>query len=107
MLWQASQDKERFETETAAYNHPDAVAAREKEAAEPKKKKKKKREAGEPKGAKGAYIIFSTANREAVKTDNPDAKQTELSVLLGEKWKALGEEEKKSYEEAAAQDKER
>ena len=60
-----------------------------------------------PKGAKGAYIIFSTANREAVKTDNPDAKPTELSTLLGEKWKALGEEEKKSYEEAAAQDKER
>ena len=108
MLWQASQDKERFETETAAYNHPDAVAAREKEAAEPKKKKKKKeREAGQPKGAKTAYIIFSTANREAVKTDNPDAKLPELSALLGEKWKALGEEEKKSYEEKAAQDKER
>lgn len=36
-------------------------------------------------------------------SDSVDMKVTEVGVLLGKKWKELGEDEKKVYEEKAAE----
>ncbi len=46
-----------------------------------------------------------TSHPPQVKEDNPDIKFTEIGKVLGERWKALGPEEKAPYEDMAKQDK--
>ncbi|GLB44636.1 putative HMG-box domain containing protein [Lyophyllum shimeji] len=45
--------------------------------------------------------------RERIEAENPDAGFDEVGRLLGAKWKALDEEEKKPYIDQAARDKAR
>ena len=45
--------------------------------------------------------------RERVKEENPDLKVTEIAKVIGAKWKALTDEEKKKYNDMAEKDKER
>ena len=54
-----------------------------------------------------AYMHFCAETREEVKKENPDAKAKDILHLLGEKWKALSDEEKTKYNDLAAKDKER
>ena len=39
--------------------------------------------------------------------ENPDVKITEISKMLAVKWKVIGDEEKKPFNEKAAADKQR
>ena len=52
-------------------------------------------------------MYFSQDWRERIKTENPDVSFGEIGRLLGLKWKALAEEEKKPYEDMASRDKKR
>ena len=54
-----------------------------------------------PKKAKNAFMLFTAANREQVKTDNPDIKPTEISKKMGEMWGDLSDEDKEPYVEEA------
>ena len=54
-----------------------------------------------PKKAKNAFMLFTAANREQVKTDNPDIKPTEISKKMGEMWADLSDEDKEPYVEEA------
>ena len=47
------------------------------------------------KRAPTSYILFSTANREEIRTANQEATFAEIGVMLGQRWKALNETEKK------------
>lgn len=52
-------------------------------------------------------MYFSNAVRPDVKGENPDMKITEMSKVIGERWKALGAEDKAKYEQMAKSDKAR
>jgi len=61
-----------------------------------KREKEKKKDPNEPKGAPSAYILFANDAREKVKLENPTAQFTDTGRLIGQKWKALSEDEKKA-----------
>tara|TARA_Y100000591_G_C21746953_1_gene652508 strand:+ start:211 stop:789 length:579 start_codon:yes stop_codon:yes gene_type:complete len=70
------------------------------------KKKKAKKEVDpdapvKPKKAKNAFMLFTAANREQVKADNPDIKPTDISKKMGEMWAELEDEDKEEYVEEA------
>jgi len=52
-----------------------------------------------PKKSKNAFMIFTAANREQVKADNPDIKPTDISKKMGEMWGDLSDEDKEPYVE--------
>ncbi len=60
-----------------------------------------------PKGAKNAFILFCSDNRDEVKEENPSLTYTEITKKLGEMWKSIDEELKSEYQEKAKDDKER
>lgn len=82
-----------------------------KKAAKPAKKeekpKKKKKDPNEPKRGMSAFMFFSNAKRGEVKESNPGIAFGEVGKKLGEMWKNLDSDGKKTYEEKAAKDKER
>eukprot|EP00903_Cladosiphon_okamuranus_P016677 g15378.t1 len=71
------------------------------------KKKRAKKDKNAPKGAMSAFMQFSQAKRAEIKAENPDMKITEISKVLGEKWRGLDEEAKASFQQKADADKER
>lgn len=75
--------------------------------AKKEKKPRKKKDPNAPKKALSAFMYFSNANRERVKTANPGIPFGQVGKLLGEEWKALSAEDKVQYEAQAAKDKER
>jgi hypothetical protein len=54
-----------------------------------------------PKGAKSAFMYFSTAKRSEIKEANPDASFGDLGKLVGAAWKELNDSEKVKWEEMA------
>ncbi|CAM9449418.1 unnamed protein product [Discosporangium mesarthrocarpum] len=70
-------------------------------------KKRRKKDPNAPKRALSAFMQFSQAKRSEVREIHPGLKFTEISKLLGERWTAMGAEEKKPYDELARIDKER
>eukprot|EP01033_Poteriospumella_lacustris_P001997 gene1997-1453_t len=71
------------------------------------KKEKKEKDPNAPKGATTSFMLFSNAVRGQVKGENPGVSVTELSKLIGAKWREMTAEEKEPYEERARQDKQR
>lgn len=71
------------------------------------KKPRKKKDKNEPKRGLSAFMFFSQANREKVKSENPGIAFTDVAKVLGDKWKSVSAEDKKPYEEQAAEDKKR
>jgi hypothetical protein len=60
-----------------------------------------------PKRGRSSYILFSSAVREELKRQHPEASIGELSKLTGLAWKGLGPDKKRVYADLAAQDKTR
>jgi len=58
-----------------------------------------------PKRASGAYVFFTDEMRPKVLQDFPNIRFAELGRELGKRWRALSPEEKKRYEDMAAEDK--
>ena len=108
--WQAraSQDKARYDAQIAAYQPPpghDARGVLIEENRPRKRNKRGPRDPAAPKRASGAYVFFTNYMRPIVNKEFPGIKFVELGKLLGERWRALIPEQKKEYEEMAAQDK--
>ncbi|XVF60467.1 hypothetical protein PTKIN_Ptkin08bG0049300 [Pterospermum kingtungense] len=72
-----------------------------------KKKKRKKKDPNAPKRAMSGFMFFSQVERENLKKSNPGASFTEVSRIIGEKWKRLSKEEREPYEAKAKVDKKR
>ncbi|XWS40845.1 hypothetical protein CRYUN_Cryun17cG0031000 [Craigia yunnanensis] len=72
-----------------------------------KKKKKKKKDPNAPKRAMSGFMFFSQVERENLKKSNPGTSFTDVSRILGEKWKKLSKEEKEPYEAKARVDRKR
>jgi len=104
----AQQDKARYDAEIAAYVPPPGHDARGVLIEDMRPRKKNKRgpkDPSAPKRASGAYVFFTNDMRPKVLQEYPGIKFVELGKVLGERWRALGPEEKKRFEEMAADDK--
>lgn len=68
------------------------------------KRKRSSKSKGEPKAkrAPSAFILFTQANRELAKTENPGAAFADIAKVLGVMWNGLSEDEKKTWKDAAA-----
>lgn len=64
------------------------------------KKPAAKKHAGE-KRPLNAYMLFCQEKRPEHKEENPEIDATDMAIALGEMWKALPDEEKKPYRDAA------
>jgi len=62
----------------------------------------KVKDANAPKRPASAYFMWMNENRDRVKFENPEAKMTEIGKIMGDMWKEIGEEAKKTYQEKAA-----
>ncbi|CAB9507342.1 group protein B3 [Seminavis robusta] len=77
-----------------------------------KGKAKKEKDPDAPKRAMSSYMYFAQDMRTKVAEENPDAKVTEISKILGEMWGKLdktksGKNGAKKYEDMAAEDRDR
>jgi structure-specific recognition protein 1 len=71
------------------------------------KKEKKEKDLNAPKGATTSFMLFSNDVRASVKAENPGLSVTELSKIIGAKWREMSAEDKEPYEEKARKDKQR
>lgn len=102
------EDKEAKATSKSKETKKEKKASSKSKDKKPKANKNKEEEEEEKiKRPMNAYMHFCAESREEVKKENPDAKAKDILHLLGDKWKALSEEEKKKYNDLAAKDKER
>ncbi|CAR23688.1 HMG box domain-containing protein [Lachancea thermotolerans] len=72
-----------------------------------KRTTRRKKDPNAPKRALSAYMFFANENRDIVRAENPGVTFGQVGRLLGDKWKALTDEEKQPYEAKHAADKKR
>ncbi|ELP91313.1 hypothetical protein EIN_153200 [Entamoeba invadens IP1] len=70
------------------------------------KKEKKTKDPNKPKKPQTAYMLYLNEHRAEIKEKFPDMKVTEVAKKAGENWKAMGEEDKKPYQDKADKAKE-
>jgi hypothetical protein len=73
----------------------------------PKDKSSKLKDENAPKRPKSGYLFFAEKKRPEIKEENPDLKMTEISKVIGERWKEASPESKAKYAKKAEKDKER
>ena len=70
-------------------------------------KEKKLKDENAPKRPKSAYMFFAEKKRAEIREEQPDLKMTEVSKVIGERWKEVTPESKAKYAKKAEKDKER
>ena len=70
-------------------------------------RKKRKKDPNAPKKYSSAYIHFCIDTRPKIVAENPDAKGTEITKILGAKWNAISVKAKKKYQKMAEKDRRR
>jgi len=121
--------QEKIKTQTTAVNGSPVAASTTKKRKQPEKKTENPEVTPSPKGTKKspaapkkrkinrdpnapkkpltAFMLFNIAQRPTIRKETPSANFIELGKIVGEKWKGLGPDDKKIYEERARDDKER
>ena len=82
----AAKDKQRYLVEKASYTGPWQVPW-----------KRAKKDPSAPKRPMSAFLYYSQGKRREIKEANPSLKNTEVSRLLGEMWRAAPIEEKTPF----------
>jgi len=72
-----------------------------------KGKAKKAKDPKAPKRTQTAYILFGKVARAKIKEENSGISQSDIMKMIGAKWNAMSDEEKKPYHDQASQDKAR
>jgi hypothetical protein len=72
-----------------------------------KASKKAPKDPNMPKRARGSFVLFTKDERPKIQQENPQIKFTDLGAVLGKRWRALPEEERRKYDALAEQDKQR
>lgn len=105
----ANADRERYLAEMSGYVPPPGYDGRGIliNGLEQAKKRSRKlsRDANAPKRARGAFVFFTLVERPIIMNEFPGIKFVDVGHLMGERWRNLSPEEKKKYEDMAAQDK--
>ena len=93
--------KAKYDKDLKAFEDAGGVKEKVKRKGKDEDGKKKKKDPNRPKKpAGGAYGIYLSENREAIKKSLPkDHKITDVSKKAGEQWKALSEAAKKPYQQ--------
>ncbi|CAK37704.1 transcriptional regulator family: HMG [Aspergillus niger] len=73
----------------------------------PRGTERRKKDPNAPKRGLSAYMFFANDNREKVREENPGISFGQVGKMLGERWKALSDTDRRPYEEKAAADKKR
>ncbi|KAL3785754.1 hypothetical protein ACHAW5_003596 [Stephanodiscus triporus] len=68
-------------------------------------KKRKRRDPNKPKGCLTAVLMYSNANRERVKTENPDLKFGDVARLLSAEYSSLPPEDAAIWQKASVDDR--
>jgi hypothetical protein len=71
------------------------------------KNERKKKDPNAPKRGLSAYMFFANEQRDNVREENPGISFGQVGKLLGERWKALTDVQRRPYEEKAEADKKR
>jgi len=111
-------DAEPMETETDDEEDDDSVDVDEKKADDTeviaveaaknnKKPKKAKKDPNAPKRPISSYLFFAQDTRPEVVAENPEAKFTEVTKMLGAMWREIDGKKKMKYEKKAKADRER
>lgn len=82
----AARDKARYNLEKSQYTGPWQIPWR-----------RLKKDATAPKRPMSAFLFFSQTQRQSIKAARPGIKNTEVSKILGEMWRALTPEEKEPH----------
>ena len=76
-------DKERFNAEKSLYTGPWQIPS-----------KRKRKDPSAPRRPMSAFLLYSQKKRKEVKDAHPDLKNTDLSRMLGVRWKSASDEER-------------
>jgi len=82
----AAKDKQRYLLEKSNYTGPWQVPF-----------KRHRKDPSAPKRPMSAFLLFSQGKRQQIKEQNPSMKNTEVSRLLGERWRNASDEEKEPF----------
>jgi hypothetical protein len=98
----AKKDKERYESENAAWVNGDSVAVEEKvivakKASKKASKKKVTLKKEKKTRKKSGYVVFCQEQRPLLKADNESLSAKEVTKELGKAWKSLSPEEQAAY----------
>jgi len=110
-VWEdrAAQDKERYQAQIAQYIPPPGHDAKgnlvDENRPTGKRLKRSKKDPNAPKRWRSSFVFFTFEMRPRVMAENPGIRFVDMGNILGEMWRALKPEEKKRYEDMAAQDK--
>mmetsp|Transcript_3592 Transcript_3592/g.5581 ORF Transcript_3592/g.5581 Transcript_3592/m.5581 type:complete len:231 (-) Transcript_3592:108-800(-) len=96
------EEEEESEEEESEEEEKVVVVKKRKPAA---KGGKKKKDPNKPKRNMSAFFLFSNANRQRVKEENPEAKFGDIAKIMSVQFKALPEKEAKRWEKKAMKDK--
>mmetsp|Transcript_11598 Transcript_11598/g.20837 ORF Transcript_11598/g.20837 Transcript_11598/m.20837 type:complete len:509 (-) Transcript_11598:228-1754(-) len=88
----ARRDRERFENEKVSYQGPWTVPIGHRRSKDP----------SAPKRPASAFLSFSNSRRAAVKQENKEASNAEISKILSQMWKDAPEDIKKEYKDKEA-----
>jgi hypothetical protein len=72
-----------------------------------KRKQHIKSDLKKPKRPTSAYVVFATEVRKSVVEKDPSLKPTEVTKVIGERWRACKPEDRVQYEKVAAVDRKR
>merc|ERR1712194_191967 len=99
-------DKKRtaIKKKSAAQSQSSADKNDEKNPAVFKNGKRKKRDPNKPRRNLSSFILFSNANRDRIKQQNPGTNFGKIATLLAEEYKRLSPEEKKKLTDEADKD---
>jgi len=97
----ANVEKIRHQKELAVYYETHPLSS----SSEDERKKKKKKSTRKP--AASAYVIFGRNVRSQIRTTHPNASFADIGRIIGERWRALTDAERKPYHQQAAEDKHR
>ena len=104
----AAKDRARYDAEMSNYVPPEGYDARGNLIVSFKARRRGRRalrDPNAPKRARGSFVFFTKEHRPKVISDNPGISFIEMGNMLGEMWRKLSPEEKKKYEDLAAEDK--
>jgi len=105
----AAQDKIRYQNEIAQYVPPPGHDAKGNLVSEyrptGKRHRKTQKDPNAPKRWRSSFVFFTFEFRPRVMQENPGIRFVDMGNVLGEMWRSLNPEEKKRYEDQAAQDK--
>ncbi|KAL3785715.1 hypothetical protein ACHAW5_004543 [Stephanodiscus triporus] len=75
--------------------------------AKKQRKKKGKKDPNKPKRNMSAFFLYSNANRDRVKEENPEAKFGDIAKIMSVEFKEMSASERAKWDKLAVADKER